>query len=95
MRKKMIILVATILLSTQATAEAGNGWEPGGPMNPYVIQKKGDNRTEMTTEQMDWGKSIYAPGQPTNPYIIRKDRQGRTTIQTDIPDYDSGGEDDD
>ena len=64
---------------------AGAFMAPGQPMNPYIIEQKGDHQ-EMHVEWPELNKSIFKPGQPTNPWIIEKNPiTGNTEIHTEFP----------
>ena len=68
MKKLAAIIAGTLILGT-TLAKAGDLFEPGGYLNPYVIEKSSPYEYEI---RPIGGEEDFKPGGYFNPYIIEK-----------------------
>jgi len=72
MKKLVVIVAGTLILGNIALAKADNLFEPGGYLNPYVIEKSSPYEYEIRPKYPVGGEEDFRPGGYFNPYIIEK-----------------------
>ncbi|RKX58114.1 MAG: hypothetical protein DRP29_07290 [Thermodesulfobacteriota bacterium] len=72
MKKLAMIAGVTLVLGSITLAKADDLFEPGGYLNPYVIEKSSPYEYEIRPKYPVGGEEDFKPGGYFNPYIIEK-----------------------